>query len=979
MAKQGDMADMAGRGLWAAVGFLSVLALAFGPARAEDDARRLRPDPALVRGQLANGLRYAILHQASHGREVIHFRVEAGSRDEAENEQGIAHFLEHMAFNGSQHIPAESLIRTAETLGIAFGRDQNAHTHFRDTDYSLDLDNVDSRKLDFAFLWMRDVADGLLISPDEVNRERGVVLAEYLQDQGPGPTIGLARSRFLTPLLRSAWRWPIGERTRIESFDARAIRAFYQRWYRPQNVIVVAVGDEPAAAVRRRIEAAFSSWRNPTPAPPRESLGTVDVTRPAAAMAYSDPRMASGLGVCRFGPPRPRDLDDFERRRDDYAYAIWAAIFQRRTGLLARMAPPPFVSASSETGELDEAAADTCFTSAPLLDDWNAALAALVRESRRMELYGITRAEFDFAVTQLNTVADISTEASSTAPPEALAEGILRAMVQDRVYAAPAEERRIERLVVAGLDPAAIKADVARRWSAMSPPILTLVSPAPVSVSDLNAAWAADLAAPAPPPPTDRPQRPWAYGPAATPGRVVSTVQMKDPDFTRVMFENGVVLNVKSTRFDADTVHIRVSFGAGQKELPNGSSFAAGLGGQALFQGGFARNDINDVLDAFAGRECNALLDVLRDRFTLSGWTRPADLSEELQVLSGLVSEPGFRPDMDVAVATAVHTGYRQNRSNPLSAASRKLNELKPPPHIWDWVPEAQAAALTAKDFRALLEEPLTRDVMEVTIVGQVDEGRAIAQAAATFGALPPRRRGWTARPYAPLDRWPAASPLADVTHHEAATNAAGVVIVWPLYVFEPERVHEERVMNVVAGVLQDRVTERLRQALGASYSPTVSPPRGVIDDQAAMTLSVITTPQNVAGVEAEVQAMARDLAGGDISQAAFEQARQPLLDGLAKEKTYNQYWLDAIDGSYHHPDTLLFARTREADYASITLADVKAAAARWLRAPPMIVASVGTPKAVSPGTVLHRIPPPMPVVTTPPTPKLKLKPWPGG
>ena len=148
-------------------------------ASAVATADAVRPDPAVRRGVLPNGLRYAVMRNAQPAQGVsIRMNIKVGSFDESDDEQGIAHFLEHMAFNGTRSIAEDELDRVFAAQGVAFGKDQNASTGHFDTTYYLDLPLADARKLDLGFRWMREIGDGMDLSPEWVNRARGVVLEE---------------------------------------------------------------------------------------------------------------------------------------------------------------------------------------------------------------------------------------------------------------------------------------------------------------------------------------------------------------------------------------------------------------------------------------------------------------------------------------------------------------------------------------------------------------------------------------------------------------------------------------------------------------------------------------------------------------------------------------------------------------------------------------------------------------------------------
>jgi len=909
---------------------------------------RLRPDPGVVFGRLSNGLRYAIKQHPSHQKEVIEFYVAAGSLDERSDERGVAHFLEHMAFNGSKGFPADSLIKTFQDAGIGFGRDQNASTSYFGTTFLLDIPNETPSKLDLGFRWLRDVADGLSITAAEVARERGVVLSEYTEGLGPGRTLFEARQHFLIPNLRPADRLPIGERSVIESASDKTLRAFYQRWYRPQNVILVALGDEPAAAMQTRIVSAFETWKAGGIEPSRAPIGSVDFSRPSAAKDLTDPHISTGVEVCRYSAKPPHTPEDVDITREHLIDRIWSSVFAQRVAREARRADPAFLNASGGFGISYRSVGEACFAASAKMDDWRAAVRGLASDVRRLELYGVTAKEFAEAKHRILTGADADVAAAPTMPPEPLANSLLGNLIDDDTFDTFEEERRVFRLALQGVTPEMVAEQFRRRWTDAAAPLFMLSGPAPVPAEEIEAVWS-DALKVHPTRPEDAIRASWAYGDAETPGEVVRRVELVNPDFTRFIFKNGLILNFKHTDFSKNLISVRIRFGAGQQELPPGRAFDAIVAAPLVYSGGLKRNDVDDINELCQGHVCGAQLQVGRDAFNLYASTRSGDLDLELQILTGLLTEPGFRSSMALAMPTVAAAYFREIRLNPAVAASLELLDLLPKPHIADLPTETHLAELKASDFRDLLFAPMTSDPLEVTLVGDVDEAAALAAVGHTLAAIPARAAGARTRSDAIRLRYALDPPPAATTLHDGPKDQAVVQMTWPLFVWTPERTHESRTVELMVRAMQDALTERIRQKLGKSYSPSVvvSLPHG--GDQGSITLLAKTSPDGVGAVRNEALSIASDLAAGKLTLDALEEARRPWLESLVKERTYNGWWLNVLDGSARHPDQLERARGDIADIRRITVANVKAEAARWLSKRPYIV--VALPQSGGPST----------------------------
>ncbi|MBA3686082.1 MAG: insulinase family protein, partial [Planctomycetes bacterium] len=218
----------------------------------------LRPDPAVRWGRLGNGLRYCLMRNQQPREKVsLRLQVESGSLLESEAQRGLAHYLEHLAFNGTTNFPPGQLTRRLQPAGIAFGAHSNAHTSFDETVYKLDLPDPSAATVDLGLTVITDFAGGMLIGADEVAKERGVILAEMRDRNTPAYRQRLAEFAVMFPGLRLGERFPIGIPETIAAASPELIRAYYDAWYRPERMILAVVGaidlDVMAQAVESRL------------------------------------------------------------------------------------------------------------------------------------------------------------------------------------------------------------------------------------------------------------------------------------------------------------------------------------------------------------------------------------------------------------------------------------------------------------------------------------------------------------------------------------------------------------------------------------------------------------------------------------------------------------------------------------------------------------------------------------------------------
>ena len=223
----------------------------------------LHPDPKITYGILDNGLRYAVMpNQTPEKQASVRLLIDVGSKHEYDDERGMAHFIEHMAFNGSANVGEGEMIKMLERHGLAFGADANAYTSYEQTVYQLDLPNMKPETIDTVLMLMRETAGNLTFDADAIERERGVVLAENRRTNIHAQRTADARLAFSYPGTRMLERRPIGTEAGISSVTREQMVRFYQQFYRPENAFLVIVGDFTLGEMDTKIKAVFSNWQS---------------------------------------------------------------------------------------------------------------------------------------------------------------------------------------------------------------------------------------------------------------------------------------------------------------------------------------------------------------------------------------------------------------------------------------------------------------------------------------------------------------------------------------------------------------------------------------------------------------------------------------------------------------------------------------------------------------------------------------------
>ncbi len=910
----------------------------------------LAPDPAIRYGVLPNGLRYAILsHAQPAGAISIQFRLKVGAINEGENERGVAHFLEHMAFAGGKRIPAGKMEAQFAGQGVAMGRDQNALTSGYDTTYRLDLLQATGGGLDLGFEWLRDVADGLDISPDAVDRERGVVISEGEAQGSPEYLQGRELRKALNPELRVTAREPIGTIDSLKTMDAPRLRAFYGRWYRPDNAIIVIVGDAPADALEARIKASFSSWkaRGPRPLAPPEP--PVDAKRGFDVGSWPTyGRLSDQVTYCVKRAPEPHISQTVEEVRRDALRQIWSVALNARLGDILRAADPPFHAAQVTYADDHREAADACLAFNPSWSDWRNGLKVARGELMRIMRDGPTQDEIDETLASRLSYYRYARDHVDGYDSGAISPGLLDQFDRDERPTSLAERYRAETLV-GRVTPDDVRKQMQADWSGGGP-ILAVSTQSPPTLDDAHVYWDALLKTPLPGAYAPPAKAVWAYQSFGKPGVVDARETIADPGFERLRFANGVVLNFKEARFAKGEVWVNVSFGQGREGLGDMSLYAANIGAQLFATGGFGKNRYADLRKLFPGRLVSVSMGVDAHRYLLGGHTTAADFPVEMQLLGAYLTDPGFDSEMSSQVSGSVGDLYRSYATTPTFATSDALARAASPNNPLALPPVRQMAVMRADQFAAVFRPSLTTAPMEITVVGDLSERQALDAVAATLGAMPPRPALHATPNPAAFAHFPKTLDFTARASFAGAQDRGGVEVIWPLWVASPDRRREERALRYVAMLMQDAVRHRIRDKMGETYSPVADMPMDDGSDQGLIRVFVECTPKDAQEVLATVRSVAADMAAGKITSDELEAERKPMLAEVANRKTTLNWWMYVMDGSARNPAQVDDARTWSAVYGAISLDEVRAAAKTWLSGPGLAaVALPATPKLPTP------------------------------
>jgi zinc protease len=929
------------RRFWALAGlyFCTWAALAADPAPAvappwPQASSDLKPDATAVFGELPNGFRYIIIPNSEPpGRVSLRLRVHAGSLMEAEDQRGLAHYLEHAAFKGSTHFAPGTLIDDLQRMGMGFGTDTNGHTSFDETVFALDPPATSGKELTDCLQILRDYADGLLLQEDQIDGERGVILSEKRDRDNVGYRTFVESWNFYFPQALLPQREPIGLESVIKEAQRDRFVSFYQDWYTPDRLTLVAVGDVKPAELAPLITQYFGSLAA-RPARPGPDLGNFTTPGFAAKYYHDAEEPATQIALMAIAP-FSRGPDNAARRTMELRLDAANFILSRRLERLSRQPNSPISKGDATDFTFLDAVEASLIETECQPAQWQAALNVTEQELRRALEYGFTQAEVDEARASMLNDYQEAARTASTRQSRDLSDEVADSLDDNRVFTSPADDLAWAQPQLAQLTPAQCLEALQAAWSQGGRRLFVSGS---LDLPDADATLAAAYqksAATALEKPADTGAQTFAYGATGTPGQVVERVEHPELGITQLRFANNVRVNLKPTNFEAGKVRVLVQFGGGSLDIP-ASQPALGLVAGAVFtEGGLGKHSAEDLERLLAGKTVGVDFGVDTDFFDLGGMTDAADLQLELELLRAYLTDPGYRPESLAEAQRQFPELYNSLREDVDAVLSNEAAKyLSGGDFRFGVPPQAQAMAVKLDDIRAWLAPLLANSYLEISLVGDFDPAQAEKALAATFGTLPPRALQRADYSAALTAKFPAqdAGTLKTFTAETVIPKAIATVY-WPTC--DMSDITRVRQLSVLGEILSDRLRVQIRMQLGEAYSPEARNVSSQVYPNYGYAFALCEAdPKQAAGLDDKMQAIGAAAAKDGVTADEFQRALLPIRKSMTEYLRNNQYWLHrVVAGSQAYPQQLEWARTLPTAYDGITADQVSALAKQYLGA----------------------------------------------
>ena len=877
----------------------SVVALSAPPAVAQQLDQPVPFDAAVTRGTLPNGLQYYVRHNTRPEKRVLlRLAVKAGSLDEADDQQGLAHVLEHMAFNGTTHFKPGELVKYFESTGARLGPHVNAYTSFTETVYMLELPTDKEGLVAKGFVTLADFAGGMTLDQKEIDRERGVVLEEWRLGLGASSRIRDKQIPVLYHQSRYAQRLPIGKPEILKTFKPERLRAFYRQHYRPDRMAVVVVGDVDAAAMEKAVREAFGALKNPS-APVAKRDDDVPLhAETLVSVATDTEAQRSSVTIVR---KRAADPDgrvaDYRR---DLVESLVGQMINERFEELAQKPDAKFLGAGASDDSLNPKV-DAFNLSAGVTDGGlEAGVTALATEAQRLRQHGFGAPELERAKKWMIAAYERSYAEREKTESGSFAGEYVRHFLNEEPSPGIEYEVKAVRGFLPGITVEEANATI-RRLLADGSRVVLAVSPQKADLripteAQLQAAVAAGEGAP-----VDA----WAeteirkdlLETLPAPGSVAARREIPELGVTVVTFSNGVEAWLKPTDFKNDQVLFTMYAKGGSSLAPPDHFPEASLSTSHVMLSGVAGLRATDLPRVLAGRLAQAMPYVSLNTHGISGSSTPAELETALQLLYAEFTLPGDEADAFALLKKQLEAAVANRARNPMAAFGERVAQLNSSNHY-------TSRPITPERVAAIAREPMVNFYRQrfanaadftMFVVGAFKIEEALPLLARYVGSLPSTgKRTGTFKDVG--IRFP------EGVHREKVEKGREPKTQTVISFHAEPPVDELEVVKLHAAtdVLELSLRDLLREQLGQTY--TVSAGYNDLRPQTGtgrVTVSFGAAPENVEGmidrILQEVKRMQQEPASEDYVNRTKEASRR---SHEVSEKQ-NNYWLGGLQSKH--------------------------------------------------------------------------------
>lgn len=852
----------------------------------------LPTDDRLVTGTLENGMGYVIREHANPpGKVGVWIHIGSGSLNETEAQRGLAHFLEHMAFNGSDNFPPGEVIKYFESIGLTFGRDQNAFTGFDQTAYQLYLPDAERATLAKGLSFFKDVASGLLLRDEDIEEERGVIFEELRTGKGPQQRI---RDQWLSRLAPGSLlgdRLPIGTEETLAAVQREDFVDYYGRWYVPSNMTVLVVGDLDPVIAEQEIENVFGDL--PTVPDPENNDANVSPYTERRVIVAHDPEITTAqVAVMLVAEPDGATTTNGELR-DELTRRLALEAFNRRLASKVDAGEARMLGGGAFAQDLFGVMRLSQASAAATPDKWAEALEDLTTEVRRAELHGFSESEIEVARASLLARLEQDALQEPTLPERVILSRLAGAVAAGEPFVSPDQVLRLARQLVPFVRPGEASAAFSEMFDTNRVTfMLQIPTDAGVPEESEVLEFASSIADRAPEPDAEEEVADSLMDQMPAPGEIVELITHAESGVGTAVMENGVVVHHKKMTQRQNFVDVRVTVLGGEIEETADNRGVTLAASQAWSRPATANLTGNQVRQVMAGKKMQVSGVAQEDFLQLSMTGSPDDLETGMQLAHLLLTQPKLETVPFEQWRTGTVQGLRAAMRDPLGSLQRTLADAIYPesaPQARSITPE-QIEAVSMREAQRWLESLISESPIEVAIVGDIDREQAFELARTYLGSLTSRPRMESAA----ADNAPAVNrPSEDVSAvTEIDTQTPTAAVVAGFFASDGSALRDTRLLQLASRTISTRMIKKIREeerlvySIGASLRPGEAYPGFGL-----MFAGAPTDPANAEKLADAIMGIFAEFAESGPTNEEFETAQAQVAKTLGEAFEEPSFW----------------------------------------------------------------------------------------
>lgn len=888
----------------------------------------LSSDPELFEGVLPNGMRYLFFKNATpKDRVSIHLNVQAGSMHERDDQQGIAHYLEHMLFNGSTHFKPGELIEYFQSIGMMFGADANAQTGFFETVYDILLPAGDKANLEKGLLVMQDYAEGALLLDSEIERERGVMLAEMRERDSVELRTFKSSLEFELPGSLIARRLPIGSKKVIESADRSLLKDYYDTWYRPDNMSIIMVGDFDVEIATNLVKEMFGAMQ-PRATAAEQPINIWESHAPEEVFYHYEAEAGKTDISISTVTWLPFEAENIKTLKDRVVRRIADTVVQNRLSKDVRKEDSPFSNAGIYSGMFLQNISFTAISAQCSPDKWQDSLGIIEKTLRRALEHGFTESELERVKADFILGLETAVKEASTRESTNIAKEIINSINRKKTFLSPQQEKDALKTFVENLTVEDVNRAFVENWSAQHR-LIELTGNAMIKQDKttpealiLNSYHQSQKTKVAQVENNDDVIFPYLPEPTDT-GTIVNDKENSSVGIRVVDFQNGVRLNIKKTDFKKGELVYRLDFGSGKKAEPWKKPGLAILTQGVINESGVGKLTRDELETSLAGKNISFSFNADSDSFVYSGSCAQNEITLLFQLLYTLIMDPGFDEEAFVLFKNRYRQMFQQMLSTPDGMMQFKGEAFLAGGDTRFGMPTLeQMESLNMKDIKKWISPFFRQTDMEISVVGDMDVQEVISSVSKYFGAIKLKSPSVVAvRDKRNRLLFPEGGKIELPV--DSKIDKALVVMAFPTDDFW--KIKQTRRLNILSKIISERLRKTIREELGATYSPyAYNDSSQSYEGYGVMRAVINVAPDKVDDMISHMESIADSLTTHPISDKELDLVLQPIWTYIKDAKRTNGYWLDSVmAGSLRHPEKIDWAAAMDQDYRSISLDDI--------------------------------------------------------